>query len=85
MKLVLLGLAAGAAIGYALKRGLSSQPAGRLTWQGRMAEQLYGVSLTDPLTLAVIASLLISVALLACWTPARRATQVDPLIALRHE
>jgi putative ABC transport system permease protein len=85
MKLVLLGLAAGAAVGYALKRGLASQPAGRLTWQGRMAEQLYGVSPTDPLTLAVIATLLILVALLACWIPARRATKVDPLIALRHE
>jgi predicted permease len=85
MKLVLLGLAAGATVGYTLNRWLASQPAGRLTWQGRMAEQLYGVSPTDPLTVAVIASLLLLAALLACWIPARRATKVDPMIALRHE
>jgi putative ABC transport system permease protein len=85
MKLVSLGLAVGAVGGYALQRWLAGQSAGRMTWQGRMVEQLYGVSLTDPLTVAVIASLLIVVALLACWIPARRATQVDPLVALRHE
>jgi len=50
-----------------------------------MAERLYGVEGTDPLTFAVIAALLAVVALLACWLPARKAAQVDPLAALRHE
>ena len=50
-----------------------------------MAEQLYGVSMTDPLTFAVIAALLIAVALMACWLPARKAARVDPLAALREE
>jgi predicted permease len=85
MQLVLLGLVAGAACGYGLKRLLATQYFAPRSWQRQMAERLYGVEGTDPLTFAVIASLLAVVALLACWLPARKAAQVDPLAALRHE
>jgi len=71
MSLVCVGIAVGLVAAYWLTRWLSS-------W-------LYGVSVTDPLTFGAIALLLTLVALSACYVPARRATRVDPLSALRRE
>ena len=50
-----------------------------------MTGLLYGVGATDPATFAAIVLLLALVSMLACYVPARRATRIDPLIALRHE
>jgi ABC-type antimicrobial peptide transport system permease subunit len=71
LKLALLGIGIGLAGALALTRLLKTL--------------LFNVSATDPATFALIALLLLAVALVACWLPARRATQVDPLAALRVE
>jgi putative ABC transport system permease protein len=71
LTLALLGVALGVAASLALTR--------------LMKTLLFGVSTTDPLTFGSVALLLAFVALLACWIPARRATKVDPMIALRCE
>jgi putative ABC transport system permease protein len=71
LKLAVLGIALGLLAAWALTRWMESL--------------LFGVRPTDPLTFGVLAAALLCVALLACWVPARRATKVDPMMALRHE
>jgi predicted permease len=70
-RLVAAGILVGLAASFALTRFLASQ--------------ISGVSATDPLTFAAVVAVVVSVGLAACLLPARRAAQVDPLIALRHE
>jgi putative ABC transport system permease protein len=71
MKLVIVGTM----LGLALAAGLTQL----------MASQLYGVNAMDRTTFASATLLLLAVALLACYIPARRATRVDPMTALRYE
>jgi putative ABC transport system permease protein len=71
MKLALIGIALGVGAALALTRLLRTM--------------LFGVSPADPVTFLAIVLLLMLVAFLACWFPARRATKVDPMVALRHD
>ncbi|PYT73343.1 MAG: hypothetical protein DMG39_06965 [Acidobacteria bacterium] len=70
-RLALLGIAAGTAVALALTR--------------MMTDLLYGVRPADPVTFAVVTIVLVSTSILACYIPARRATRVDPIVALRYE
>jgi len=65
--------------------GLAAGLAGSLVLTRFLQTMLFDVKPTDPITFAGISALLAAVALVACFVPARRATRVDPLVALRHE
>jgi predicted permease len=89
---VALGASATDVTGLVVRQGLTMTAAGLVLGTGLalaadrlLQSYLLGASETDPLTLAVIPVILVAVSLLACLIPARRATKVDPMIALRYE
>ena len=71
LRTILIGVAAGAVGALAITRAIQTL--------------LFGVDATDPLTFAAVTTLLIAVATAACYLPARRATRVDPMVALRSD
>jgi putative ABC transport system permease protein len=77
MALSLIGVALGLGGAYVLTKYLES-------WM-QLSKMLYGIKPTDPMTYGVVAVLLTVVAVIACYLPARRATKVDPMAALRAE
>jgi putative ABC transport system permease protein len=89
---VALGAGSGDVLRMILSQGLRTISigvaigiAGSLALTRTMESLLFGVTATDPLTFGGVTLLLIGAALLACYVPARRATHVDPLVALRYE
>lgn len=89
---IALGASKGAVLQSVLRQGLTLVATGILVgltgaWAltRTMIHSFVGVSPTDPITFAAAVILLSSVALVACWIPARRAMRVDPIVALRHE
>jgi putative ABC transport system permease protein len=87
-----LGAQAGAVRTLMLRRSLYATLGGVVVgllasfWLARLVEnQLYGISATDPLTMVAVSVLLVVVALVAAYLPARRAAKVDPVVALRYE